>query len=58
MLEKDKAFLKEHYNLDVDTLTEKELQKKLIEILKRNNEIIHFKQKKNQLLKTEIEKYS
>lgn len=58
MLEKDKTFLKEHYTLDVDTLTEKELQKKLIEILKRNNEIIHFKQKKNELLKREIEKYS
>lgn len=58
MLEKEKAFLKENYNLDVDTLTEKELQKKLIEILKRNNQMIRFKQKKNQLLKTEIEKYS
>ncbi len=58
MLEKEKAFLKENYNLDIDRLTEKELQKKLIEILKRNNEIIHFKQKKNELLKREIEKYS
>ena len=58
MVDNPKFFLKSYYNIDTDSLSEKEVRKKLIDIIKRNNQLIQLKNTKNKMLLEEIERLS
>ena len=54
MNDKYKTYLKEFLNIDVSGLSSDEIEKKLQQIIEKNNNLINLKQEKNKLLKEKI----